>query len=344
MPDDLPVYGVLGASGYLGSAFVRFLLDRGERVVCLSTIQSLPQLRRRLHGVRSEPDYVAGTTLSFTLVQSLIAASNIVCNLIGASVLRATRHQAPYLLAVNGVFPGVLARWCRASGQPMRPMFVSSMRVGLIESDAQVAAWVQHFIQILNLDECAEHVRVDTMDRLTAAVERTLLVCPRLPDVDCYELSKLVGEVLVLSDATSRVFRIASVYGPSPGGRGLVHRILRSRLSGRHARERSEVRDFLYEADLCEALTQPPVQCVGPITIASGHRASTQQLAAMIERVTPYGIGRLTIAGEDPGHPVSIGPPPVRPLPGRFVGLEDGLKRTVDGYLNDPIGHGLESG
>jgi nucleoside-diphosphate-sugar epimerase len=135
--------------------------------------------------------------------------------------------------------------------------------------------------------------------------EADLGVRPSDPS-DLYNLSKLTGEAICLSDARPevRVARLSNVYGPGDPSDNFLPSVLREAAKAGAvtiAAGRAAAKDYVAMDDVTLALTRMPERAVSRIiNIASGTVTSNAEVGALIEARTPWRVR----FGEDRPGPV----------------------------------------
>lgn len=172
--------------------------------------------------------------------------------------------------------------------------------------------------------------------------------------VSPYAVSKLATESYALSHAqcfglSALAFRFFNVFGPLQAAghayAAVVPAFVEAALAGRPVTvhgDGGQTRDFTYVGSVCEVITAAVVDGVGherPVNLAFGGRSSLLEVLEVLEGIVGHPIERehvATRAGDvrdsqaDQTRLRSLFPT-VEP-----VGLEDGLRRTVDWFRTLP--------
>lgn len=333
---DVETFGVLGSTGYLGSSFIAYLAGQGERVLCGVRARSSETFRRRLDVTADRVRWVAYDRLNLASLEPLFRHASSLFNFIGVVGLGLSRTRFPEMIAINGLLPGLLAKFASHMRCGDRFLYVhpSTQRVRLLASDRSMLEWMDHAMnsfayledRLLNADDPIQHA----IDQGARFIERHPVPRGRDP----YDVSKLLGELYAARFPSRCVVRISSVYGPSRAARGLVQRVIETLVSGRHLEEPVAARDFLYEEDLNEILRRLPEAARGgrvdsPLDAVSGNRVPVTEVVQEIETLIPSSRGSIELRGTAEDHPQADNRAAAALLGCSFVPLKVGLRQTV---------------
>ncbi len=155
----------------------------------------------------------------------------------------------------------------------------------------------------------------------------------RLPaGADVYDLSKLLGEALVLSlpSATARVARVANVFGPGAHGESFLGMLLADVAAGRDltiGESAASSKDYVAIDDLCRMVGHVAVHGQQRLyNVASGRPTTHGEIAEVITRVT--------------GRPVGFAPDaPTRAFPRIDISRVTGETAVRPARLTDRLPH-----
>jgi len=304
---------VTGGAGFIGSNFVRYLLDIYENVQVV-TLDALTYAgsRANLEGVREDPRhrFVEGDIRDDALVADLISDVDFVVNFAAESHVDR---------AINGAAPFVATN-------------VEGTRTLL---DAALSADIEQFLQI-STDEVYGEV-------MGGRASEDSLLEPQNP----YAATKAAADHLALSYQTTYelpvlVTRTCNNYGPGQNTEKLIAKFITSAAAGVELPvygDGSNVREWIYVRDNCRALNR--VLRDGDIgniyNVGTGDERSTLEVThAIVDGVEGADEDQITFIEDRPGHDqrYAVATEKIEALGWQPEwAFEDGLAETIKYYI-----------
>ena len=300
---------VTGGAGFIGSNFVRYVLDAtNSKVINLDKLTYAGNLRN-IKDLRSEKrhTFVRGDIRNQKLVASLMRKVDAVVNFAAESHVDRSIQAPSIFVETNVLGTQVLLEACRRFG----------VRFEQISTDEVYGS------------------------RAEGSFTEADVLNPSSP----YSASKAAADLLVNAyhityGADVVVTRSTNNYGPNQHPEKLIPRLITNALRGKHLPvygTGENVRDWIFVEDNCRAiLTAMEKGEKGQIyNIAGGNEKKNIEIAKEILQRLSLPDGMIEFVGNRPGHDFrySLDCSKIHKLGWKpQVGFDEGLQRTVDWY------------
>jgi len=300
---------VTGGAGFIGSNFVRYVLDAtNSKVINLDKLTYAGNLRN-IKDLRSEKrhTFVRGDIRNQKLVASLMRKVDAVVNFAAESHVDRSIQAPSIFVETNVLGTQVLLEACRRFG----------VRFEQISTDEVYGSRAE-----------GSFMEADVLN-------------PSSP----YSASKAAADLLVNAyhityGADVVVTRSTNNYGPNQHPEKLIPRLITNALRGKHLPvygTGENVRDWIFVEDNCRAiLTAMEKGEKGQIyNIAGGNEKKNIEIAKEILQRLSLPDGMIEFVGNRPGHDFrySLDCSKIHKLGWKpQVGFDEGLQRTVDWY------------
>lgn len=318
---------ILGTSGDIGNSFINFLTEKGNidvnAYIREGSIYKLSLNKKELKN--SKHNFIEIKTIfDKKTILNIMNTGDSIFNFIGMVSLNYQIPVYPEVLLVNSIFPGLLNK---LNTRNIPIIYISTQRIAGILNNPKMKKW-------LNI---ANNFISELINKENYKYEFLLKKCNiffhkhKLPQgINIYEATKLLGEKIMNNNGI--ILRVSSVYGPHCSNRRTVGRMIFHRIIGQEHNEKEEIRDYIFNKDLCEVLYKiANTNNYINEYCASGETMSKAEIAKLINEFTNKSSGKLTINTSEDGKVENFKPENTwfrRTLERNPLNIEDGLQLT----------------
>ena len=311
---------VTGGAGFIGSHFVRHVLDEGDEVVTLDAL-TYAGSRANIEGVFDHPrhEFIEGDVRDRDLVNDLVEEVDTVVNFAAESHVDRSIDTARVFVETNVAGTQTLLAAARDAA-------------------------VDRFLQI-STDEVYGEI-----------LEGTFSEADRLEPRNPYAATKAGADHLVRSYGTTHdlpvvIARACNNFGPRQHPEKLIPKFITKAAAGRSLPlygDGSNVREWLYVADNCRAIDHVLREgAVGEIyNVGSGEERTNLEVARAIVDKVGADEDLIEFVADRAGHDrrYALDASKIRSLGWEpELAFEEGLERTVEYYLDSSASSGQQS-
>lgn len=307
---------ITGGLGFVGSNLARRMLDEGADVTLLDTVRD--EKLRTVQDIQGEVEIVDGDVRDAELIDEHVSNADIVYHLAAKSSRSAANKKPKKNLQINCGGPLNVLESAANCEVPPQVVYSSSLAtLGNVSG---------------TIDETTEPKPVDMYGIHKRAVEDYCRLYYRVRDVP------------------TTVVRPANLYGPRAPlhetGYGIINQFVGAALRDERLTvfEPSDLRDFLFIYDMVDALTHigSDDRAAGELyVLATGQSRTMKEAAELVVEIAGSGSIELVPWTEEWEEirrgDVVVDPSKIEDQLGwsTSVGLENGLRRTIDFYMSN---------
>lgn len=293
-------FTILGSTGDLGSQFAKYLINKKYPVQLIIRKGHIDKLQRRIERNKFDDSvkvFSVDTLIDKNLLESIVISSKIIYDLAGLVGLSFRSKAYPNILLINSFFPGLLNEINKKYKRPI--VYASTQRIKKIKKGDEADVWAKNMCSELRrfIQKGAEFSESEALFFLSGLLKKN----PVPFGFNIYELSKYVGERMLMYDKTSVILRVSGCYGPGCSTRRTIGRLVLAKITGQKIKERDEIRDYIYIDDLNEIFEKLVKLKIKKTIIeycCSGTSVGKKYIIEKISKEVPDGKGVLEVSEE----------------------------------------------
>ncbi|MFH1327566.1 MAG: ROK family protein [Candidatus Bathyarchaeota archaeon] len=299
---------VIGATGDLGSQLTKSLVDEGYEVTVSVRPQSIEKLRDRVGDKVAKVGILKGTVFSVNNLKEMVALNSTIYDMSGLVGLDIEEEDYLEVLAVNGFSKGLITSLIKRANREskVRVIYPSTQRISLISDREDVKTWVDKAVAEFDLivDDLLRENN-DVGEQVIRFARAFILENPMPPDLNIYELSKLIAESYIARLDNSVNARIAHAYGEGYVLSRTVPRMVDTLARGGRREEKNILIYPIYVDDLNEILIrlarvdEMHLGRYGLSDVTTGDEVTKDEIIKLVGSVTPL-KGEVVLTEETP--------------------------------------------